>query len=317
MTTFTRLLGATLAFLPAGAAFACASCGCSLSSDWESQGLASGSGLRFDLRYDSLQQNQVRSGTGQVHTWPLPPHEQELYTKNQYLTAALDYSVNADWGLNVQIPLVTRSHASNGLNYDGTDDGHSQASHRLGDVKVVGRYQGWSDARNFGVQFGVKLPTGSYTQSFDGGAMAGEPLDRGLQVGTGTTDLILGAFLAAPMSQNWDYFVQALAQLPLNSRADYRPGRSLNANLGVRYLGWEHWVPQLQINARVADRDSGTNATPDDSGGKTVYLSPGLSVPITDKLRVYGFVQLPLHQNLNGYQLAPKRTLSVGTRMEF
>ena len=34
-------------------------------------------------------------------------------------------------------------------------------------------------------------------------------------------------------------------------------------------------------------------------------------------LKLYGFVQWPLYQNLNGYQLAPKYTASVGLQLAF
>lgn len=278
--------------------------------------MTSGPGLRFDLRYDYLNQDQVRSGTAKVGTWPVAPHEQEMFTRNQYLTAAIDYSFDSNWGINIHLPYVVRTHATGGFNYNGTDDGTSKTS-SPGDVKVIGHYQGLSDEHNLGVQFGVKLPTGSHTQNFSGGSIAGEPLDRGLQPGTGTTDLIIGAFHFASVSQNWDYFSQAVAQLPLNSRDDYKPGQSLNANIGFRYLGFDKVVPQIQINARVSGKDSGANASPDDSGGKTLYLSPGVTFPVTEKVKVYAFVQLPIYQNLNGYQLAPKYTVSVGTRFEF
>ena len=85
-----------------GSALACASCGCSLSSEWESQGLSSGTGLRVDLRYDFLDQNQVRSGIGKVASWPVAGHEQELFTRNNYLTAGIDYSASANWGINLK-----------------------------------------------------------------------------------------------------------------------------------------------------------------------------------------------------------------------
>jgi hypothetical protein len=279
-------------------------------------GLTTESGWRLNLRYDYLNQDQVRSGTGKVSSWPVDGHEQELYTRNQYLTGTIDYSSGANWGVSVQVPWIRRTHATNGFAFDGSDSGTSSTS-SIGDVKVIGRYQGFTDEKNVGVQLGVKLPTGSYTQTFNGGALAGEPLDRGLQPGTGTTDLIAGVFHFAPLSQNWDYFDQAVAQVPMNSRADYRPGRSLNVNVGVRYLGLEKIVPQLQVNARVISKDSGINASPDDSGGKIVYLSPGVTFPVNEKVSAYAFAQLPLYQNLNGYQLAPKYTVSVGTRITF
>jgi hypothetical protein len=108
-----------------------------------------------------------------------------------------------------------------------------------------------------------------------------------------------------------------LGQVPLNSSDGFKPGSSLNANLGVRYLGFDAVVPQLQLNAKFLSRDSGANATPDDSGGTTLYLSPGFVAPISEKVKVFGFLQVPVYQNLNGYQLAPKYILSVGTRFEF
>ena len=312
----TQILLALMAGLPSAAVFACASCGCSLSSDWDSQGLSSGTGLRFDLRYDNLNQNQVRAGTGAVGAWPLPGHEQELFTKNQYLTAGIDYSASPNWGFNLELPVIDRSHATNGMAFDGSDAGTSH-SQSLGDVKLIARYLGLREEGNTGLQFGLKLPTGSHSQTFSGGAIAGAVLDRGLQPGSGTTDAILGVFHFASLSQNWDYFGQATAQLPLNRSDGFKPGNALNLNAGFRYLGLDAIVPQIQVNARVSLKDSGANATPDDSGGKTIYVSPGVSFPVGEKTKVYGFLQLPIYQNLNGYQLAPKYTFSVGTRFEF
>lgn len=316
MNALSKISFAVALSVGTASAWACASCGCSLSSDWESQGFSSSAGWRLDLRYDRINQNQVRSGTAAVNTWPLAGHEQELNTLNQYVSATLDYASDADWGVNVQVPMVIRSHATNGFNFDGTDAGTSQFS-KVGDVKVIGRYQGLTPERNLGVQFGVKLPTGRFNLPFNGGAIAGQPLDRGLQPGTGTTDLILGVHHFSSLSQKWDYFSQAVVQIPLNSRDGYRPGSAINANLGFRYMGFERFTPQIQLNARVAAKDSGPNASPDDSGGQTLYLSPGVTAKLTDKVKVYGFVQLPLYQNLNGYQLAPKATFTLGTRFEF
>jgi hypothetical protein len=311
-TSTTFFLGMTLA----NSAFACASCGCSLSSDWTSQGFSTGSGLRFDLRYDYLNQNQVRSGSGKISTWPVSGHEQELYTKNHYVTTMIDYSSDPNWGFSAQLPYIYRTHATNGMNYDGSDAGTSKTS-AIGDIKVLARYQGFSEERNVGVQLGLKLPTGEYKQNFTGGVIAGDTLDRGLQAGTGTTDLLVGAFRFSSLSQNVDYFYQAIAQVPLNSKDDYKPGSSLNINLGFRYLESEKFTPQIQVNARVANKDSGANATPDDSGGKTMYLSPGATFHINKKLNLYTFLQLPVYQNLNGYQLAPKYTVSIGTSFQF
>lgn len=309
MKPFRLAFVATLAALPS-AALACACGVCALNSDWETQGLASGAGLRLDLRYDYMNQTEIRHGTSKLAAWPAG-HEAEQFTQNRYTTAALDYSTGS-WGVNVQLPWIDRKHGT----LDGLDDGLSH-SKSVGDMRVLGRYQGLAGLPNLGVQFGLKLPTGSHTETFSAGALAGEPLDRGLQPGSGTTDLLLGAYTFAMLTPDWDYYAQALVQLPLDSRAGYQPGNAFALNLGLRYEGFEAFVPELQFNARASGKDSGVNAAPEDSGGESLYISPGVAVPVSAKVRLYGFVQLPLYQNLNGYQLAAKYTATLGARIEF
>lgn len=163
----------------------------------------------------------------------------------------------------------------------------------------------------------MKLPTGSSTETFRGGANAGQPLDRGLQVGTGTTDLIGGVFYFGDLKNNWSYFSAVTAQLPLNSHDHYRPGTSVDLNFGLRYTGFKSFTPQIQVSPRLSAKDRPGKAAGPDTGGTTVYVSPGVTVPITKNIKTYGFVQLPVYQNLNGYQLAPRWILSVGTRFEF
>ena len=42
---------------------ACAACGCTLSKDWESQGISGKPGFTADISYDYLNQNKQRYGT--------------------------------------------------------------------------------------------------------------------------------------------------------------------------------------------------------------------------------------------------------------
>ena len=303
--------------VPAATAQACSSCGCTLSSEWGSQGLSASSGLNFDLRYDYLDQSQLRSGHGTVSRSDHPfPDEREIEedTTNRYTTLTIDYAPNPDWGINVQIPYIDRSHTTVA---EGDTEVSSSHSRSLGDVKVIGRYQGFLEQKNFGVQIGLKLPTGSHDVNFNGGPQQGEALDRGLQPGSGSTDLLLGIYHFDSLSQDWDYFAQAVAQAPLDTRDSFRPGKSLNLNLGLRYMALGRVQPQLQINARIVGRDSGANADVENSGGNLVYFSPGATVEVNKQTRFYGFVQLPVYQYVNGFQLAPHWTASAGVNFSF
>lgn len=298
-------------------ASACSSCGCTLSSDWSSMGYSAQSGMHFDLRYDYLDQAQLRHGTGTVDRseYPLPAaREIENRTINRYLTMGVDYSPNGNWGVNVQLPYISRYHST--WPETQTTLSYSDAE-TLGDIRILGRYQGFSDEHNTGVQLGVKLPTGDFHQRFNSGTEDGELVDRGLQAGTGTTDLLVGVYHFGSLSQDFDYFAQALVQQPMDKREGYYQGTSLNLNAGVRYLASTTWEPQLQLNAKTAGPDHGVNADTANSGGTVLYLSPGLNINAMKDVSLFGFVQLPLYQRVNGLQLAPRYTASVGFRVSF
>jgi hypothetical protein len=328
-----RLLLAMLFAVPSGSAFACATCGCSVNSDFSAQGLSAEGGWSADFRYDYINQNQLRTGTGKIspaaaaaatNTATGGPAEVEQFTKNQYFTSTFDYNNGKAWGVSVSVPYVNRTHStlgtgSDGVTFDPANGAYASHGSGLGDVRVLGRYFGFSEQHNFGVQFGLKLPTGDKNQFSNSGSA--QPVDPGLQRGTGTTDLIVGAYYFDNLSANWDYFTQASFQTALNysnmAGGTYQPGTSVNLNAGVRYQGFEKVIPTLQINIRHATIDAGTAADTFATGGTLVYLTPGAIVRLTEKASAYVNVQLPLYQNVNGIQLAPKFILSAGARFSF
>ena len=311
---------------------ACASCGCSLSSDWEGPGVSGGTGFKLDIRYDYLNQNQLRSGSGTISSAAASQivngddkQEVEKFTKNDYLTVSLDYAFNPVWGINVQLPYIVRSHSTLGTASDGTTPGsdggqYDSRTSSIGDVKVIGRYQGLLPTRNLSLLFGLKLATGSHTEtgtSTDPDVTDPAPIDRGLQPGTGTTDVIVGASYVGLLSPDWSYMVQGLFQSALHSQDDYRPGNGLNLNAGLRYTALTSVQPQIQLNVRHVLRDTGANADNVSTGGTLVYLSPGINVPLSKQASLYGYTQIPISQHVNGVQLAPKFTASVGLHYAF
>ena len=108
-----------------------------------------------------------------------------------------------------------------------------------------------------------------------------------------------------------------MLQIALNSHDQFRPGNGLNATAGVRYMGFENIIPQLQFNARCEKRESGEQADVANSGASLVYISPGVTVPINKSMQAFGFVQVPVYQRVNGYQLEPEVLLSGGLRYSF
>ena len=114
------------------------------------------------------------------------------------------------------------------------------------------------------------------------------------------------------------YLNQAIARIPQAQIKDgYKPGNGLNLNAGIRYNGLNDVKPVLQLNAKVVQHDTGANADTVSTGGTLVYLSPGAVVTVNERIAVYGFVQLPLYQNVRGVQLTPRYTASLGAKLTF
>jgi hypothetical protein len=296
---------------------ACSACGCTLYSDWGSQGLVAGGGWHMDVRYDFFEQDQLRSGTDSVPRSSITfPTDQEVqqYTINRNVALALDYSPNRDWGISMTLPWFDRSHATIAAGDTGISTSHDRG---IGDARVVGRYSGFDEQRSTGILFGIKLPTGDFTDTFDSGPQQGEIVDRGLQLGTGTTDVILGAYHFGAWSSDWGYFTQAMAQAALNSRDGFKPGAGLNLNAGLRYTASPTWVPAVQLNLRTEKREEGINADVENSGATLLYLSPGITWNPNPRTSAFLFFQAPLHQRVNGLQLEATQLVSLGLHYHF
>ena len=295
-----------------GVASACSTCGCSLNSDWSSQGYATSLGWHLSLREDYFNQSQLRRGSDSVSRASFAyPTDEEVQRKtiNRNTLLGADYSFSRYWGLSLQLPYTDRHHQTIA---EGDTDISSSDARGIGDLRVVARYQGFSEDAGIGLQFGLKLPTGRFKQDFASGPQAGELLDRGLQLGTGTTDALLGVYKFGYLTESIGYFGQAMAQIALDARDHFRPGNSLNLNLGLRYLDAGRFTPQLQLNLHGEQRESGGQADRPNSGAVLAYLSPGIGVKITKRLDAFAFVQLPVYQHVNGLQLEPRRLWSVG-----
>ncbi len=304
--------------------WACASCGCTLNAD-AAMGYSAVPGWRLSFEYDYIHQDQLRSGTHTIATVP-DGNELERETLNRYYTVGLDYSPNGDWDIALRVPYVGRTHSTYG-ELDSTqplpDLSHSRSS-SLGDIKLIGSYQGFLPAHNLGVQLGVKLPTGHYGTDvkFESGPLQGEPLDASLQPGTGSTDIIVGAYYHQYISGNFAGFVNAQFQSAVKNKQDqpgndYRPGNSTTVSFGVRYEGNPQWVPQLQMNLLHKSVDQGALADIYSTAGYVAYVSPGLTAKVAGNLNAFGFVQLPVYSDLVGFQLFPRYTISVGASYAF
>ncbi len=316
-------------------------------------GFAASAGWRLSLQYDYINQNVLRSqshaaSAAQVVNEPTSG-ELERQTINRYLTLGLSYSPNANWGFNLLVPYIDRTHSSytdqTSAPFDTAQLAPSNLSTAhvsgLGDIKFITVWQGLLPTHNLGLELGVKLPTGNYGGPNAAGTAAigrdpatfgsgptsrvpppGNLLDTSLQAGTGSTDLVIGAFYEQAVSQDFDAFANAQFQGALTHRLDqagqdYRPGNLATMSLGLRDEAHPDVVPQLQVNLTRKSADQGALADTLDTAGTIAYFSPGLSLRVARSAQFYGFIQIPVYSRLDGYQLLPRWTATAGLSYAF
>ena len=282
----TILLTSTL-FALAEQGFACA-CGCNVFSVGARWMMPTSAGLGVYLHYNFMNQNRNWGD------WHLAPGEtnEDKEIRTSFYTAGFQFMPSREWGIMAEVPVWNR--------YFRTvdDDGNPLAANHVsaGDVRLMGMFTGLSEDMSTGLELGAKLPTGSFHQSL---------LDRDTQIGTGTTDLLLGGYRMG-QEKGWGWYVQALWQHAVTSREEYKPGDSFDITTGVHYDGLLRdlpLVPMFQIIGSFRGIDSGANAYPDDTGYERVFASPGLQVLATSQLSIYGDVRIPLLTHVRGYQL--------------
>ena len=292
--------------LPCGAS--CGSATCPI--DPQSLNLPAAGHFSFDLSFQYIDQDQIRQGTREVSRSSVAflPGEVELRTVNRIETLSANYAASRDWIFSAAIPYVSRYH-------EHLDDGDLQRWRLdgIGDVALSARYR---FAGNFWGSAAVKLPSGSRTRTNDEGTEA-EPT---ISPGTGSTDVTLGltylsSALVPSLTQSFmgntgamPYFVGATVRKNGRGTAQYRAGDELQINAGVNYPLFEKLQLLLQTNARFRGKDDvgETDAERDHTGGSFVYVSPGIRAALSYETALYGYVQVPVYQRVNGTNITSR-----------
>lgn len=292
-----------LALAPASL-WACA-CGCQIFDMGLADMPTTFDANRLSLQFSFMNQNEDQSGSA-LASQALNPDKQ---IETSFYTLSLAHQFDHSWGLALEIPYWQRLFVTDSNGIPGVTDGNagltpnlqSQQVNTLSDARVMGMYTGFSEDMSLGLMFGAKLPTGPFNSAW--------LLDRDTDPGTGTTDLLIGAFDRNQFSADWGWYAQALLDAPLYARDGYEPANNLDLVGGLHFDGissFTHLTPLLQANVTLRGHDSGGGDVVSgnaNSGYETFYLTPGLQAALGGHIQATGFVYLPVSRNVNGDQL--------------
>ncbi len=284
--------------------WACA-CGCNVFDVGTSAMLPTRPGGMVSLEYDYMNQNQNWSG----HSKASNDDNSDKQIKTNFFTASVLYMYNRKWGIMAELPYTNRYFKTTDGNGDITAFMHSA----VGDIRIKGVYSGFSDDMSTGLLFGLKLPTGDYTYP---------NFDPDTEIGTGSTDLLLGGYHMGRVHglNDWNWFADAQWDEPMLHYAGYLPGSQVDLALGAYYnrlnVDGVKIAPLAQVIGSNRWRDQGTLADPTDSGYERVLVAPGVELDMA-RVKVYGDVAFPVYQFINGNQLAAKELFKLNVSYDF
>jgi hypothetical protein len=150
-----------------------------------------------------------------------------------------------------------------------------------------------------------------------------------MQPGTGSWDPLLSLMYSTMMDQ---FLIQADAtyQYTTKNRQDYEFGNSLAVNLTGRYAVVKEFsvvagLTYLRVG-RATDKKGRyynpvTNSSlmddPANTGGDSVWFSPGIQLFPVANLAIDAKIQLPVLENVNGIQLVSRYRILTGLSYRF
>jgi hypothetical protein len=292
--------GLLAGMLAPGVVHACA-CGCGVFDVATSSMIPNGTGGMAWLQYDYQDQNHNWNGTSQG----LGVNNGDKEIATHFITAGFQYVFNDNWGFQIEVPYDYRTFKTVTANSSVPPNTVATLNWgALGDIRLEGIYTGFFADKSAGVTFGLKLPTGDWTYNNAYG-----DVDRDSEIGSGSTDILLGGFYRGNLDrdQKWDWFAQGLLDVPVLTQAEYRPGVELDTAAGIDYkglsLGRARISPLAQVIFSERTGDIGAAANPANSGYQRILLSPGIEFHI-HPVKVYADAEFPVYQNFTGNQLA-------------
>ncbi len=296
---------AVLLGLAPAASYACA-CGCGVFDVGTASMFARNAGAMAFVEYDYMDQNKNWSGTSQAPA----DNNSDKRIRTSFTKVGLQYEFNRSWGMAVELPYWRRYFRTTDDSGNIVDFTHGA----LGDIRITGIYTGFSGDMSTGITFGVKLATGDSRYA---------NFDPDTEIGTGSSDLLVGGYHLGNLSADGEfrYFAQAQWDKPIEHKASYRPGAEADAAVGAYYGGWNlspavKVAPVLSMNASYRGHDGGTLGHPGDSGYERLLVTPGVQVNV-DQLSVYVDVGFPVYVNSSGNQLVASQFYRINLSYRF
>jgi hypothetical protein len=187
------------------------------------------------------------------------------------------------------------------------------------DMWLTGKYRFFRGPQgHYSFLFGVKFPTGRDDRRNN----EGEKIEAVEQPGSGSFDFATGIAYSRWLTKDWMLHTSIKYTFKTEGARDYEIGDRFDWGLSTTYqLTPKNKFPNFEtvgeINFRQLFRDDQDDRTLRNSGGTTVFISPGFNVGITKNLGINTSFSIPVYQKTLGKQQETDFQVSVGLDFHF
>lgn len=274
------------------------------------EGMWAGGVITQFIQFNSPSDQQLQA----IHDNAAPGRE-DVHSVNTLLQPSLfaAYGVSDDFTLGLRMPYVIRSGVKNPDENPGGDVSHLGDPSGFGDMSMFSQYRFFHTEDNLNhLSFvtGLKLPTGATNISTNQGGT----FEAHHQPGSGSWDPSFGFS-----------FTRAMGQFSLDSSVLYTVatkgaqqtdlGDVFDYNLAVSYAfgaparnalfatsNNAPWTAVLELNGTYRDYQKTSGLIDPNSGGNTLYISPGVRYSGGKNWNTALSFGVPIVNELNGYQ---------------
>lgn len=228
---------------------------------------------------------------------------------NQFLLTA-SYRMSSTWLFSTQIPFTDatrRERDKPDINMNG-----------LGDITMSATYLPRADENSIWSRLrlsaGLILPTG---KPRDNPAL-GEVAPTVFQLGTGTTQLALGANYFATLNNDWSFFSGANITFALyESSKGFHPAEAYAFRVGISRSITENLNLRLSLDFSHGEKDKFQGNEIGYTGSTVLSLTPSLIYTINDNFSASASILIPAYRRVNETALAVGPLWSLGLSYSF
>ena len=222
----------------------------------------------------------------------------------------MSYRLNGEWILTAAIPYLEATRLENGV-----PDKHISG---LSDIVIGARYSPWKKEdgplSNLSFNFGLILPTGESKDNPTTGLIAPSVF----QLGTGTTQLRLGANDYGSITDNLSYFSSLNITFPLyESHKEFLPAETLFFRAGIGYSISEKWSTKLSLDFFHGEHDEFIGSDIQNTGSTNLSITPSIIYSINDELSASISAAIPVYRRVNKTALAIDTLWNLGISYQF